>query len=404
MVTILVIDDEAELRSEIVDRLRWEGFTVYDADNGYKGVDLARTHLPNLIISDIMMPDMDGYEVLRTLRQDSSTLDIPFIFLSAKSDKFDIRTGMSQGADDYITKPFVFTDLLQSIRTRLERQQTREYQRAKMLSQQLIRITNKHVHQYVTRHLEQKSRAFRNQIHTWLTDLNTSLFDSAPRLQLADALMRQCDEFTHRTRIVVDLQLGAVPHVTDPDIPFNILRVVQEALDNVAAHTHETRVHVALWYEHETERQGGQLKGIVQDHGRGFALETALNNPNKFGLLTMRECIASIGGTIHIVSSAEHGTLISLAIPLEGETDIQHTHSTHNTVSITRAYDTLTEREREVFRYVAMGMTNAEIAALLVLSIRTVESHRLNLMRKLGVSNKADLLIYAVKNGLVSLS
>jgi anti-anti-sigma factor len=122
MTTILVIEDETKIRENIQEILELEGFDVLTAANGKIGVQLAQQHHPDLIICDVMMPELDGYGVLVTLRQDPSTLKIPFIFLSANATKADFRKGMSLGADDYLTKPFTPSELREAISIRLEKQ------------------------------------------------------------------------------------------------------------------------------------------------------------------------------------------------------------------------------------------------------------------------------------------
>jgi len=120
---ILVVEDAHSLRRDIVEMLGFEGYDVVDAENGLKGVQRAKETLPDLIICDIMMPVMDGYEVLTELRKDRTTEMIPFIFLTARADRSEQRAGMQSGADDYVTKPFTASELLGSVRARLERQE-----------------------------------------------------------------------------------------------------------------------------------------------------------------------------------------------------------------------------------------------------------------------------------------
>lgn len=124
---ILVIEDEPEMRRNLVSILRLEKFEPIAAENGRAGVAAARQERPALILCDVMMPDLDGYGVLAALRADAATAATPFIFLTAKGEKPDIRTGMNLGADDYLTKPVAKADLLAAIRIRLERaeQQTK---------------------------------------------------------------------------------------------------------------------------------------------------------------------------------------------------------------------------------------------------------------------------------------
>jgi two-component system, OmpR family, alkaline phosphatase synthesis response regulator PhoP len=119
MKTILVIEDEQAVRESILDLLEAEGFRGVGSENGHRGVQLAQEHHPDLILCDIQMPEMDGYGVLTQLRQAGTTSAIPFIFLSAKSTKGDIRRGMELGADDYLTKPCTATELLGAISSRL---------------------------------------------------------------------------------------------------------------------------------------------------------------------------------------------------------------------------------------------------------------------------------------------
>jgi len=124
MSKILVIEDADPLRNDIMEMLSYEKFDVKGAENGIVGVQVALEYLPDLIICDIMMPEMDGYEVLSQLRQEEQTLTIPFIFLTAKTDRIDQRRGMDLGADDYLTKPFVAEELLSTIQARLKQRET----------------------------------------------------------------------------------------------------------------------------------------------------------------------------------------------------------------------------------------------------------------------------------------
>jgi len=121
MKKILVIEDEPEMRRNLTTILRLEKFHTLAAENGRVGVEMAKKEKPDLILCDVMMPELDGYGVLGTLRADPTTVTIPFIFLTAKGEKPDIRAGMNLGADDYLTKPVAKPDLLACIRMRLER-------------------------------------------------------------------------------------------------------------------------------------------------------------------------------------------------------------------------------------------------------------------------------------------
>jgi DNA-binding response OmpR family regulator len=118
---ILVIEDADALRKDVLEMLYYEGYEVFGASNGVEGVTLARQCSPDLIICDIMMPEMDGYGVLAELRDQGAATTVPFIFLTAKTEKSDIRVGMEAGADDYLTKPFTAPELIKSVKRRLEK-------------------------------------------------------------------------------------------------------------------------------------------------------------------------------------------------------------------------------------------------------------------------------------------
>jgi CRP-like cAMP-binding protein/CheY-like chemotaxis protein len=121
MKKILVIEDNPEVRENTQEILDLAGYHVVTAANGKLGVELAQKENPDLIICDIMMPELDGYGVLHILNKKPETAGIPFIFLTAKTEKTDIRKGMNLGADDYLTKPFDDTDLLNAIEARLRK-------------------------------------------------------------------------------------------------------------------------------------------------------------------------------------------------------------------------------------------------------------------------------------------
>lgn len=126
MKTVLVIEDEAQTRNIFLKCLEFEGFRAFGASNGSAGLDLAKSHEPDLIVCDIMMPDMDGYSVLTALRRSQDTALIPLIFLTAKVTMTDLRRGMEMGADDYLTKPCTVEQFLAAINTRLKRQEELE--------------------------------------------------------------------------------------------------------------------------------------------------------------------------------------------------------------------------------------------------------------------------------------
>jgi len=121
MKNILLIEDNKDVRENTAEILELSGYKVLTAKNGKEGVELAQQNKPDLIICDIMMPVLDGYGVLHMLSRNDETANIPFIFLTAKSERGDFRKGMEMGADDYVTKPFDDVELLNAIESRLKK-------------------------------------------------------------------------------------------------------------------------------------------------------------------------------------------------------------------------------------------------------------------------------------------
>jgi DNA-binding response OmpR family regulator len=137
MKTILVIEDQPIMRHKTATILKMEGYDVLEAPDGAEGIRLAHEELPDLILCDIMMPDRDGYEVLQAVRVNRATATTPFIFLTAKGEKRDLRAGMNLGADDYLVKPTPRNELLEAIHARFDRQRLND----EKLRQELARVS-----------------------------------------------------------------------------------------------------------------------------------------------------------------------------------------------------------------------------------------------------------------------
>ena len=138
---ILIIEDHDKIRANIVEILELALYTVFEADNGKIGVEMALTHIPDLILCDIMMPELDGYGVLYLLNKHIETIGIPFIFLTAKAEHGDLRKGMELGADDYLIKPFDGMELLNAIDTKLRKKVTQD--NIHLANEQLRVLVNK---------------------------------------------------------------------------------------------------------------------------------------------------------------------------------------------------------------------------------------------------------------------
>ncbi|WP_419701552.1 response regulator [Mucilaginibacter sp. NFX135] len=135
---VLIIEDNNDIRENVIEILELAGYEVAGANNGKTGVELALKNPPDIILCDIMMPELDGYGVLYMLNKNPEISAIPFIFLTAKAERVDLRKGMEMGADDYLTKPFDDMDLLNAIESRLKKQEVQK----NFYSKSLDRLNN----------------------------------------------------------------------------------------------------------------------------------------------------------------------------------------------------------------------------------------------------------------------
>jgi CRP-like cAMP-binding protein/CheY-like chemotaxis protein len=140
---VLVIEDNYEIRENIVEILQMANYTVYAADNGKKGVEMALKNNPDIILCDIMMEELDGYGVLYLLNKHDETNAIPFIFITAKTQRQDLRKGMEMGADDFLIKPFDDLELLSAIESRLKKREQQKNHFSKSM-QQLSQLATNH--------------------------------------------------------------------------------------------------------------------------------------------------------------------------------------------------------------------------------------------------------------------
>lgn len=137
-ITVLIVEDNEDIRESTAEILELANYDVLQAQNGKVGVEMATTHFPDLILCDIMMPELDGYGVLYMLSKNPKTAVIPFIFLTAKAERIDMRKGMEMGADDYLTKPFDDVELLNAIESRLSKKDKNEL----FYSQSIDKLSN----------------------------------------------------------------------------------------------------------------------------------------------------------------------------------------------------------------------------------------------------------------------
>ncbi|MEO3405551.1 response regulator [Mucilaginibacter sp. CAU 1740] len=175
---ILIIEDNTDIRENVVEILQLAGYNVLEAANGRHGVELATNHIPDIILCDIMMPELDGYGVLYMLNKNPATAAIPFIFLTAKAERLDLRKGMEMGADDYLTKPFDDIELLNAVESRLKKKEAQQTFYSRSLDNlNVLLAKNKGLTELKRVIEERKSRQFKkNQVIYYEGDKGNGLY------------------------------------------------------------------------------------------------------------------------------------------------------------------------------------------------------------------------------------
>jgi diguanylate cyclase (GGDEF)-like protein len=215
MKKILVIEDERILQKSLIKMLEAEGFAVITAENGNIGLKQVERHRPDLVLCDLMMPELDGYGVLQHLQADPNTATIPFICLTAREDRSALRRVMELGAMDYLTKPFTRAELIGAIATQLEKQERLQQQNSQMLQQMISSLNNQIYYDSLTNlpnrlllrdqmgKLIQQISAHNRLIPLFVINLELSRFKDSLGLDCVDLLFEAVVE---RLSILVDQQ------------------------------------------------------------------------------------------------------------------------------------------------------------------------------------------------------
>ncbi|MCA9980838.1 MAG: hybrid sensor histidine kinase/response regulator [Anaerolineales bacterium] len=307
MTHILIIDDNEELLESLAQNLTFEGYEVSIAPDGWSGVALARTNQPDLILCDVMMPGLVGYGVLLEIRSNPETAHIPFVFLTAKTDRFSMRKGMNIGADDYLTKPISHSELVHAIQARLKRYNEETQNAADMvknlqntLNQQKEILTSRSEFMALATH-EAKSPL---QVIISSVDLfhihGESITPSQQEKYLnrietsAKALLRLLQDMT----LVSQSEAGTLGYNPDEEDLGHLVRMVIEQLQETTGHAHK------LTFTHD-----GQATTAALDRK---LIESLLNN-----LLSNAIKYSPPGSTIQTILTATADTL-QLRISDEG--------------------------------------------------------------------------------------
>jgi DNA-binding response OmpR family regulator len=348
---ILVIDDEADFRQVIIRFLSRQGFTVVAASDGKAGVGLAGETLPDLIVCDLNMPGMDGYEVLAALRLDPKVADIPLIFLTAQSQPSQVRQGMSLGADDYLTKPVSLDDLLGAIQARLKRRQS-ERQRQEKQMERAMRLFGETVHDLrnplfaifgYTNQLknaaaspdhsqERADQAFAGlqQAVTRMQDIISETMHvvrsqmkrlplNAGAFDLRDFCELLLADHEPEGRLQFRCGEGPFPVVADgPRLRHALENLLSNGLKYSVGPVMVSLTKVAQGYHIEVSDQGVGIP--VEDQASIFepffrASNTAGRTGHGLGLCVAKSCLEEHGGSIHFVSKPEQGTTFLVHLP-----------------------------------------------------------------------------------------
>lgn len=336
------------------------------AENGIIGVEVARKYRPDLIICDIMMPELDGYGVLHQLRQDDHLITTPFIFLTAKTDRTDIRHGMGLGADDYLTKPFVASELLESIETRLEKRKV--YidmldDRVKSLSESIITalphelrtplntiigFSDMLVSKYQDirreqiaewgKHINDAAQRLYRLIENYLMYVRTEVISrnpdeiaalksrvlATPRSAIQVHTMLKAQQYRREQDITITLAEDAKIRISDQDLG----KIVEELVDNALKFSKpNTPIEITSKIEDK------MYLLTISDHGRGIS-EREIESIGVYmqferwfyeqqgsglGLAIVKRLLKLYDGELMISGQAEQGTCVTVKVRLAQE-------------------------------------------------------------------------------------
>ncbi len=363
MKKILVIEDDASLREFMIKYfLEKQGYAVITAENGAVGLEKAKHDIPDLIISDIMMPQMNGYEVLRALQQSPDTAEIPFIFLTAMSNRSDIRNGMNLGADDFLVKPFMSQELLNAINKRFEKKaklEIRANQRLENLREKIARVLP---HEFRTPLstilgvsnilLEECDDMPKDELKEMLTFLNVSAkrlnrlienyllyvslenivdfeeLRSASVMVSKEFILEQFAQQAQRYDRVSDLVVEGIPDDDSISIAISephFVKLIEEVCDNACKFSEkDTPIHITLStrgnsYVISCSNAGvGMTHQQIQEIGAFMQFERELREQQGagLGLVLARKIVELHDGSLTIESIPHVSTTFRITLPI----------------------------------------------------------------------------------------
>lgn len=343
MSTVLIVDDDLTARETLIAILEGQGYDLQVAKDGIQALQMLEGLQPDLILLDVMMPGMDGYEVCRRIRSTPQLAEVPILLLTALDDRASLVRGIESGADDFVSKPADRRELTARVRTitRLNRYRTLVEQRENIRHmaertvaaqeeerQRISRELHDDLGQELTTHLLalrnlqedlalpaetlfRRLQSLHDQSYEILVKIRNLARDLRPpvldALGLKVAMQTYCAEFTRRTHLPVvfeaDTSLPQFPDVYN----ITLYRILQEALTNIVKHAQASQVWVDLSVEED------MVNLTIQDNGIGFSAEKPQSNG--IGLTGLHERITIAGGRLNINSAPKLGTILSAQFP-----------------------------------------------------------------------------------------
>jgi PAS domain S-box-containing protein len=324
MKKILIIEDDTVLRENTAEFIKGQNFEVFIAEDGLVGVQQTLKHLPDLILCDISMPNMNGLDYYKTIKQIKATSTIPLVFFSARTENEDVRAGMKLGADDYITKPFNFYELLRVINTRLAK-----YDTLKQINDEKFNALINHPTLGIFIYQNDKFIFYNNPLAN-IFGYDYDDFSSINFEKLLD------DKYNNKTKILNDFDCCLRDLKSSISLKFE------------AIHKTSNTVFVEL------------IGSVITYNGQ-----------------------TSIVGNITKLDTENSAPFI-----FKGIKDIPIK---------------LTNRELEVLELICIGKSTLETSQTLCLGQRTIETYRANLLEKTDSKNIAELIMYAIRYGLIKI-
>lgn len=351
MKKILIVEDEEFLLNEIASWLTYEGMKAIKASDGHSAIQLAQQEMPDLILSDILMPGMDGWTLLNAIRKLDIGEGIPFIFMSALSDRSDIRTGMETGADDYLTKPFSHSELLKAIATRLEKAESAKKQTDEIINNLQNRIITQlpaeisepinsilglsgllaeNSDNFSTdelsemgRTLLERGRHLHRLAENYLMYVNIELLAEPPETtttgtKLESVIFEEAYSIASRHQRADDLEVNTCP--ANLEIEERVLRkIIRELTDNAFRFSEPTS---SVTITGTLSKDFYEL--VVKDHGEGiadgdikrigaymqFSNRIPLKRGSGLGLIISKRLLEKYGGTMAVKSQLNTGTAV----------------------------------------------------------------------------------------------